>query len=89
MAEKSGRTTHRDAVDRVRQGRGFSVNVPVVGRVKIPPPDHLAYYGALGVLAAFEIVDWPIALIVAAGHAMAEQHHNRFAQEVGDALEQA
>jgi hypothetical protein len=89
MAEKSRATSHREAVNRVRQGRGFAVNVPVVGRVKIPPPQHLAYYGALGVLAAVELIDWPIALVVAAGHVMAEQHHNRFAEQVGEALEQA
>ena len=89
MAEKSRGTSHRDAVKRVREGQGFAVNLPVVGRVKIPPPEHLAYYGALGVMAAVEIIDWPIALAIAAGHVLAEQHHNRFAQEVGEALEDA
>jgi hypothetical protein len=89
MAEKSRSTSHREAVKRVSQGRGFAVNVPVVGRVKIPPPEHLAYYGALGLMAAVELIDWPIALVVAAGHLMAEQHHNRFAEEVGEALQDA
>jgi hypothetical protein len=89
MAEKSRSGSHRDAVDRVRQGQGFAVNVPVVGRIRIPRPEQLAYFGALSVLAAVEIIDWPIALVVAAGHVLAEQHHNRFAEEVGEALQDA
>jgi hypothetical protein len=40
-------------------------------------------------MAAVELIDWPIALVVAAGHLMAEQHHNRFAEEVGEALQDA
>jgi hypothetical protein len=89
MAEKSRSGSHREAVRRVREGQGFAVNLPVVGRVKIPPPEHLAYYGALGLMAAVELIDWPIALVVAAGHVLAEQHHNRFAEEVGEALQDA
>lgn len=89
MAERSRTTSHREAVKRVQQGQGFALNLPVVGRVKIPPPEHLAYYGALGLMAAVELIDWPIALVVAAGHVLAEQHHNRFAEEVGEALRDA
>jgi hypothetical protein len=65
------------------------VNLPVVGRVRIPRPEHVAYYGALGALAALEIIEWPIALAIAAGHALAENQHSRVAQEVGEALEDA
>jgi hypothetical protein len=89
MAEKSRSTSHRDAVKRVREGHRFAINLPVVGRVRIPRPEHLAYYGALGVLAAVEIIDWPIALAIAAGHVLADQHHNRVAEEIGEALEDA
>ncbi len=89
MAEKSTTAGHRSAVQRIRQAEGFSVSLPVVGRVQIPRPEHLAYYGALGVLVAVEIVDWPIALAIAAGHALTEQHHSRVAQEIGEAIEDA
>ena len=89
MAEKSHSTSHREAVKRVREGETFSVNLPVLGRVRIPRPEHLAYYGALGALAALELIEWPIALAVGAGHALTQQHHSRFAEEVGEALEEA
>jgi hypothetical protein len=89
MAEKSRSGSHRDAVDRVREGQGFAVNVPVVGRIRIPRPEQLAYFGALSVLAAVEIIDWPIALVIAAGHVLVNNDHNRVAQEVGEALQDA
>ena len=90
MTEKSRSTiSHRTAVERVRDAETFAVKVPVVGRVRIPSPDQLAYYGALAGLAALEIIDWPIAIAIGAGHALASNHHNKMAQELGDALEQA
>ena len=90
MTEKSQpAVSHRSAVERVRDAEMFAVNLPVVGRVRIPRPDQLAYYGALAGLAALEIIDWPIALAIGAGHALASNHHNRVAQEIGEALEEA
>ena len=90
MTEKSQRAvSHRSAVDVVRDAETFAVNLPVVGHVRIPRPDQLAYYGALAGLAALEIIDWPIALAIGAGHALAASHHNKVAQELGEALESA
>ena len=83
------RTSHRSAVDRVRDADTFAVTLPVVGSVRIPRPDQLAYYGALAALAALEIIDWPIALALGAGHALAANHHSKVAQELGEALEEA
>jgi xanthosine utilization system XapX-like protein len=89
MADKSQPNSHRDAVARVREAQSFAVNLPVVGRVRIPRPEQVAYYGALGALAALEIIEWPVALAIAAGHALAQNQHNRVAQEIGEALEDA
>lgn len=90
MAENSKQTRgHRDAVHAVRGARGFAVTLPVVGRVKVPHPEQLAYYGALGVLAAVEIIDWPVALLLGAGHVLMQNEHNRVVQEVGEALQDA
>jgi hypothetical protein len=90
LAEKSRQTSkQRDAARRIREARTFAVDVPVVGRVRIPRPEQLAYFGTLGALAAFEIIDWPVALLLAAGHALMQDEHNRVAQEIGEALEDA
>ena len=40
-------------------------------------------------LAAIEIIDWPIALAIAAGHVLVQNQHNRVVEEVGEALEDA
>lgn len=69
-------TSHRDAVRRVREAQRFAVQLPVVGRVPIPRPDQLAFYSALAALVAVELVDWPIALAIGAGHALVSQQRS-------------
>ncbi|MDV2474959.1 hypothetical protein F8M49_05105 [Rhodococcus zopfii] len=81
--------SHRETVERVRQAERFAVSLPIVGRVGIPRPEHLAFYAALGALAALEIIEWPVAVIVAAGHVMAAEEHHRTLHDIGDALEMA
>ncbi|MFF3575251.1 hypothetical protein [Nocardia jiangxiensis] len=88
MAEKS-LTGHRNAVDRVLSAQGFAVDLPGIGRVRIPRPEQLAYYGALGALAAAEIIEWPVAVVLAAGHWLIQDQHNRIAHQIGEALEEA
>lgn len=80
---------HRSAVERVRDAETVAVTLPVVGRIRIPRPEQLVYYGALAGLAALEIIDWPIALAIGAGHALASNRHSKVVQELGQALEDA
>ena len=90
MAEKKARSgvSQREAVEKVREGETFVVNVPVVGQMEIPRPEQLAYYGGLAALAAFELIDWPVAVVIAAGHLLASNHHNRILEELGEAIEE-
>ncbi|BBX98447.1 hypothetical protein [Mycobacterium lacus] len=91
MAENKARraTSQREAVMKIREGETFAVNLPVVGQVGIPRPEQLAYYGGLAALAAFELIDWPVALVIAAGHILASNHHNKILEELGEAMEEA
>ena len=90
MANESPHTApQRTAVDRIREAESFAVHLPGLGRVRIPRPEQLAYFGGLAALAAIEIIDWPVALIIATGHVLASQHHNRLAEELGEAIEDA
>jgi hypothetical protein len=66
----SGGPSHRDVTRRVRDADRFAVQLPVVGRVPIPRPDQLAFYGALAGLVAIELVDWPVAVAIGVGHAL-------------------
>jgi hypothetical protein len=91
MVEKKtrGSTSQQEAVARVRSGQSFAVNLPVLGRVTVPQPEQLAYYGGLVALAAFEIIDWPVAVAVAAGHILAHNQHNHALEQFGEALEES
>ncbi|MBW0015507.1 hypothetical protein [Mycobacterium sp.] len=91
MAEKKSRkgTSQREAVQKIREGETFAVNVPVVGQLEIPRPEQLAYFGGLVALAALELIDWPVAVVIAAGHLLASNHHNKILEELGDAMEEA
>ncbi len=90
MAEKNDRraTSQSEAVEKVRQGETFVVNLPLIGQTEIPRPEQLAYYGGLAALAAFELIDWPVALVIAAGHLLAANHHNKLLEELGEAMEE-
>ncbi|NMM83346.1 hypothetical protein B2J88_03065 [Rhodococcus sp. SRB_17] len=77
----------RSTVEAVRSAHRFELNLPVLGAVPVPPPEQLAYFAAMGLMVAFEIIEWPIALTIAAGHLLATEQHNRILEEVGEALE--
>ncbi|MFY1705202.1 hypothetical protein ACN28G_26370 [Micromonospora sp. WMMA1923] len=65
------------------------VELPVLGEVAVPPPDKVAYYAGVGVLAAIGVIEWPLALVITAGHVLADQHLSGLAKGVGEALETA
>jgi hypothetical protein len=79
----SARTSQREAVQKVREAQTFAVELPLLGRVRLPRPEQL------GVLAAVEIIEWPVALVLATGHLLLQDEHSRVAQELGEALEDA
>ncbi|MGZ4512438.1 MAG: hypothetical protein ACXVX4_14095 [Mycobacterium sp.] len=91
MVEKKTRrgTSQREAVQKIREGETFHVNVPVLGQMEIPRPEQLAYFGGLAALAALELIDWPVAVVIAAGHLLASNHHNKLLEELGEAMEEA
>ena len=67
-------SAQRDASKRVAEARRFSVRLPLVGTVRVPPPDQLAFYGVLGGLAVLELIDWPVALAMGLGSALVARH---------------
>lgn len=54
-----------------------------------PPLEHLTYYAGLAVLAAAEVVDWPVAIVIAADHLVNELTSRPDLQARGQALEAA
>lgn len=79
----------RAAADEAARTGGGQVSLPLIGRVQLPPPDHLAWYAGVGLLAVLDLVDWPVALIISAGKMLADSRRTATLREFGDALESA
>ncbi|MFI7606897.1 hypothetical protein ACIBTV_17385 [Micromonospora sp. NPDC049366] len=65
------------------------VQVPMLGEMAVPPVDRLAYYAGIGLLAAVQIIEWPLALVITAGHLLSDQHFSGLVKGVGEALQSA
>jgi hypothetical protein len=64
------------------------VTLPLIGlRIDLPRPERLAWYAGLGLMAAFEIVDWELALIIGLGHLIADSAHNKTIAELASGAE--
>ncbi|MEV0195360.1 hypothetical protein [Nonomuraea sp. NPDC050691] len=44
-----------------------------VARAMLPPPERVAYYGALGALAVMGVIEWPVAAAIGAGAIIAQR----------------
>ncbi|MCO5994281.1 hypothetical protein [Actinoallomurus rhizosphaericola] len=77
------------AIEKVEHHLGSRVELPVLGQVMLPRPEKLVYYAGLGVLTALELVEWPVALAIGAGHLLADQQHSRVLHALGEAMEEA
>lgn len=69
---------------------GHRIVLSVSGvKLQTPPVEHLAFYAALGALAAAEVIEWPIAVMFSVGHLLMEATHRPGLQGLGEALEEA
>jgi hypothetical protein len=51
--------------------------------------EHAAYFGALGVLAALEVIEWPLATVLIVGHVVADRAHRRVFREIASGFDEA
>jgi hypothetical protein len=78
------------AAAQVLEKHTMAVTLPAgIGTVRVPTPDRLAFYGGIAALAAFGILEWPVALAIGAGHLLADDHHHKILAEFGEALGEA
>lgn len=81
-------TAHaRAAADQATRRNSTQVSVPLLGTVKLPATDELAFIGGVGLLAVVGAIEWPVAVLLGAGHALASSHRNKVVREFGEALE--
>ena len=57
-------------------------------RLETPPIEHLAFYAGLGVLAAAEVIEWPVAAVLAAGHVLVGLTHRPALRALGEAVDE-
>jgi hypothetical protein len=65
------------------------MDMPVLGRVELPPADQLAFMGGIITLAAVGMIEWPVAIVLTAGHLLAHNRHVQILRDFGKALEEA
>jgi len=88
-APKPQHRSGRAAAQKVDDASHIKLRLPVLGTVRLFEPQRLTFYAAIGALGVFGVLEWPVALVLAGGHALASDQHNRAVQQFGDALEDA
>lgn len=84
---KTGQSGRKAAEDTVNK---HSTKVEAFGTtVTLPGYDELAFFGGIGALALLGVLEWPVAGLLMAGHALSRARHNTMLHEFGEALEQA
>ncbi len=64
--------------------------VPLFGtRLGLPSRGSITWYVGLGAMTALEMIDWPVAVIIATSHALASHAQSPAARELGEGTETA
>ena len=77
----------RAAAEHAARHNELRVSLPLLGPVTLPAGDELAFLAGVGVLAVVGAVEWPVAVLLGAGHALASRRGNKLLREFGEALE--
>lgn len=88
-ASTEGHGPKRDAAEQAVSQSSRMLRIPPFGNVALPPAPHLAWYVGVGTLAVAEIIEWPIAVVLALGKALADNRSSSTLREFGDALDEA
>jgi hypothetical protein len=63
------------------------VTVPFTSaKINLPDGPGLAWYGGVGAMAAAELIEWPVALLVAGTHFIENHARNRDIEELADGI---
>ncbi|HWC37633.1 MAG TPA: hypothetical protein VG476_03840 [Acidimicrobiales bacterium] len=55
--------------------------------VTLEHPERAAFYAGLAALTVIEVIDWPVAVVIGVGHAVAHRAHNRALRGIAEGLE--
>ncbi len=85
MAEKQMAS---EKVKRLRRGPP-SVKLPGTStKINLPDRGGLLWYAGIGVMAAVELVEWPITLLLAGTHFVENHSHSRDMQELAEGIDE-
>lgn len=74
-------------VDAAHGGHRVVVSSGAV-QVETPPVEHLLFYVGIGALAAAEVVEWPVAVLLMVGHVLIDATRPGL-HALGEAVEEA
>jgi hypothetical protein len=77
------------AAETAKRRNAISFRLPLFGAVSLPSSPHLAWYAGVAALGAAGVVEFPVAVLLAAGKALSDDRSNKTLQDFGDALEEA
>ncbi|GAA4905730.1 hypothetical protein GCM10023204_08140 [Actinomycetospora succinea] len=80
----------RPTPERVRSSGPDGVSLPItwLGTIELSRAE-LAYVGGIAGLTALDLLEWPIALVIAGGHVLAADRSSRTVRDLGDAMTEA
>lgn len=88
IVSSNSKSLSQQAAQQSVQGNSTCMQLPLVGKITIPPPEDLAWYVGVGFLGVVGAVDWPIIGIVSLGKLLSQVRRNKTLQDFGQALEE-
>jgi len=82
LVKTKRRRTHRRAATQRR-----NTSMPRSRRVTRQPYPRLGWYAGLAVMAAIEIIEWPLAIVMMLGHEIAHRAHSQALRDFAAGVE--
>jgi hypothetical protein len=71
------------------RSNSLQLQLPLVGELTLPSREQVAFIGGVVALAVIGVLEWPVAALLGAGHALATHSHAKMVRAFGEALEEA
>jgi hypothetical protein len=77
------------AAERAMRRNSTLLRLPIVGELRLPAPEEVAFIGGVAALAVVGLLEWPVAVLLGVGHALGTSRRNKVVRSFGEALEEA
>ena len=81
----SGQTHHN--IKRMRHGAPAAIVPGTRRKITLPDRAGLIWYAGVGAMTALELIEWPIALLIAGTHFVENHVHNRDVQQLAEGID--